>query len=636
MSILRIGGIASGLDTDKVVRDLMRIERLKVDKLYQNRQLMEWKKEQFREVINKVRTFRDTFFNILKPETNLMSSSTLKKMQVSSSNSSILTAVASNSAALGAREIEIIQLAAGAKGSSSAPVTFSIQSSGDITVPVVVTGGKNVINVSFNGQMKEITVTGGTYGSLSDLQSELQDKINTAFGTGKISVNLSPSGNRLEFVPVSSLDTLALSSSTYYAGGSIVDEEDILAVINIETGVSNRLSLSSTMETISAKLSSGPLAFNEEGKFVLTINNEAIEINKSDTLSQVLDKIKNSDAGVTLTYSSFSDTFTLKSKTTGEGTITFDGGGNFFAALKIKAVDEGRNVKFTVDGSGVASHSSNTFTVDGVTYTAKAVGTAEITVALDTEGIYAVIESFVNDYNSLIDAINSKLNEEHFRDFPPLTEEQKEEMSEKDIEKWEEKAQSGLLRREPVLENLLREMRRALYDTVGENHLMDIGIETSSNYRDNGKLVLKNGGNTLKAAIADNPDKIIDLFTRSSDISYSPNLTAEQSAQRYAESGLAHRLSDILNDNIRTTRDSSGHKGILLERAGIEGDITEYNNFYDRQINDVNKNIDRMNEMLQRKEEQLYLKFAAMEKALQQLYSQSDWLTSQLNMLSAK
>lgn len=631
MSVLRITGIASGLDTEQVVRDLMRIERLKVDRLYQERQTIQWRKEQFREIINRVRSFRDTYFDILKPETNLMSASALHKMQVSSSDSGILTAVASSGALSGTRTVEILQLATEAKGTSTAPVTAPIQSSADITEPVTVTEGKNVIRISLNGQTKEITVAEGTY-TLDELKSELQAKIDSAFGTGKIDV--SSSGNRLQFA-VSPLDTLSLSSNTYYAGG-VADEEDVLAVLNLQTGASNRLSLSSTMEEVSAKLAGGSLVFDGEGKFVVTINDVAIEIDRSDTLSQVLSKINNSAAGVTMTYSSFSDTFTLKSKATGEGTITFDAGGNLFAAFNIDSVEAGRDLQFTIDGSAVASRSGNTFTADGVTYTAKATGTATVTVNLDTEGIYTLIESFVNDYNSLIETINSKLNEEYFRDFPPLTDEQKKEMSESEIELWEEKAKSGLLRRDPLLEGLLMEMRRALYDAVGETHLTEIGIETSNNYRDNGKLVLKGGGSTLKAALAEDPEKIIELFTRTSDIAYSPNLTAAERAERYAESGLAHRLSDILNDNIRTTRDSSGCKGALLERAGIAGDISEFDNYYDRQILDVNKSIDRLNEMLTRKEEQLYLKFAAMEKALQQLYSQSDWLITQMSMLNAK
>lgn len=538
MSILRIGGIASGLDTDQIVRDLMRIERLKADRLYQQRQIIQWRKEQFREIINQVRSFRDTYFDLLRPETNLTSPSALKKMQASSSDESIVTVTAGSGAMVGETTFQVIESALKARASGSA-------------------------------------VTSGS------------------------------------------------------AEG-------------------NRLSLTDTMETVSGKLANGSLVFEEDGTFTLTINGESIVINKWDTLRDVLSKINNSKAGVQISYSSFSDTLTVTARESGAGYITTDDGGNFFSAFNIQPDAEGRigepgrDARFKINGFE-GSRSSNTFTIDGITYTinnqieaADESPEVKITVSVDVEGIFNTIEKFINDYNTLIEKINSKLNEEVFRDFPPLTDEQKKEMSEREIELWEEKAKSGLLRREPLLENLLREMRRALYDAVGENHLMEIGIETSRNYRDNGKLVLKDGGSALKAAIAENPDKIVELFTRSSAISYSPNLTAEQRAQRYAESGLAHRLSDILNDNIRTTRDSSGRKGLLLERAGIVGDLTEYNNFYDRQIQDVNKSIDRLNEMLTRREEQLYRQFTAMEKALQQLYSQSDWLITQMNLLSAK
>jgi flagellar hook-associated protein 2 len=203
--------------------------------------------------------------------------------------------------------------------------------------------------------------------------------------------------------------------------------------------------------------------------------------------------------------------------------------------------------------------------VDGITYTingkideADNSPAVTVTTALDTEGIYKTIESFINDYNSLIDIINRKLSEEYFRDYPPLTDEQKEAMSEKDIEKWEEKAQSGLLRRDPALESMLSNLRRVLYDTVGNMHLTDLGIDTSSNYRDRGKLVLTGGGSKLREAIAANPGQVADFFSARSSIPYSDT---ENRAQRYAESGLAHRLNDIINDSIRTTRDSFGRKG---------------------------------------------------------------------------
>ena len=545
MSILRIGGIASGFDTEQIVRDLMRVERMKVDKLYQNRQIIEWKREQFRESINSVRSFRDNFFNVLKPQTNMMSASSLKHMQASISSDS----------------------------GSYDPGSISVSATSEAMA------GVSTFQVIQSATAASAAKQGVTEGSSEGARLELSDTM--AVVSGKL---------KSEF------------------GGFLFDEGD-------------------------------------GSYFTLKINGEDIIVNKTDSLKTVIDKINNSKAGVQVSYSAFSDTFTVTAKATGAGHLTTDDGGNFFTALGITVTggnigDAGRDAIFEVNGFE-GSRSGNTFTIDGISYSInKKIDEADnsplvnVSVAVDVEAVYNNVKQFIDGYNSLLDELNGRLNEERFKDFFPLTDEQKEGMSEKEIEKWEEKAKSGLLRREPALENMLRDMRRALSDLTGNLHLSEIGIETSRIYQEQGKLVLKGDGSALKAAIAGNPEKVAEIFTKRSDIAYSPNLTAEQRAQRYEESGLAHRLSDILNDNIRTTRDNSGRKGILLERAGIEGDITQFNNYLDRQIKDVNKRIDRVNEMLIRKEEQYYRQFAAMEKALQQLYSQGDWLTMQMNQLN--
>lgn len=525
MSILRIGGIASGLDTEQIIKDLMRIERMKTDKLSQQKQVMEWRKELLREITNKIRSFRDEYFNLAKPQTNLMSLASLKK-NIAKSTSSLVSVSAGADALSGQTTIQILQSATSAKAT------------------VQVTG--------IDGQ---------------------------------------------------------------------------------------QLSLSDTMEAVSEKLGDA-LAFDENGQLAITINDTQIIVNKTDTLSTVITRINASSAGVQAHFSSFSNTFSLTAKATGEGYITVNDDSNFFAALGFQVGENGeigqagRDAIFKINGHEGKSK-SNAFTIDGITYTITSqvdepTENITVTVSTDTEAIYQVIEKFVNDYNALIDSINRKLTEERFRDFLPLTKEQKEEMTEKEIELWEEKAKSGLLRGESALEKLLLDLRKALYDAVGEHHLAQIGIETSRDYRDRGKLVLKDGGAVLREAIAANPDKVADLFARRPDIDYSPNLTAEQRKERYENAGLAYRISDILSDNIRTTRDSQGRKGILLELAGIEGDLSEFQNFIDRQIREINERLDRLNEQLNRKEEQYYRQFTAMEKALQQLYSQGDWLTMQL------
>ena len=527
MSVMRITGMFSGMDIDQIVTDLMKIERTKVDRLYQQRQELQWQKELYREIINKIRVFRDTYFDALKPDTNLTSNAALKRMLVTASHPDIVTVTATADALPGESTFRVIQSATAA-------------------------------------QAKAAGVTAGS-----------------------------------------------------------------------EEG--NRLSLSDTLEEISGKLASGTFSFDENDEITAVINGVELTFKKSDTLRSVLSKINNSQAGVTAFYSEFSDTFTVTSHRTGaESTITAEGA--FWAALCFEPAPDGtigeagRDARFVIDGFE-GSRPDNTFAIDGKTYTIKKTINPEdnspeisLRISPDTESVYKVIESFVRDYNELIDYINGKLNEEHFRDFPPLTDEQKKEMSEREIELWEEKAKSGLLRRDSALTSLLEDLRRAMYDAVDGMNLTRFGIDTSSNWRDRGKLVLKNGGADLKAALAANPDQVAEFFGKRSSISYSATLSREERAQRYAESGLASRLSDILNDYIRTTRDQNGNKGLLLEKAGIQGDITEFQNSYDRRINELNKQINRMNELLLSRENAYYLQFAAMETALQRLYAQGAWL----------
>ncbi len=633
MQVTRLGGLVSGLDTDQIVKDLMRIERLKADRFHRQKQVIQWQKEQYRDIINSVRGFRDRYFDVLRPETNLTSAQTLRRMAASASDSALVTVTASGTAQPGETTFRVIQSATAARAQNSGITT--IQSSESLA-GATVTGGKNTISFTLNGRTQNITVQAGYYSSADELKEELQTRLNQAFGAGKILVD--SAGGRISFSPhpsspTAASDTLSLSSATYRDAGGNMDNEDILAVMSIKSGANNRLNLSDTLETISQKLKNGPLQFDGEGAFTLTINGKEISFNKTDTLNTVLNKINNSSAGVKATYSSFADTFTITAAQTGAGEIAMDNGGNFFDALGLTP-EAGRDAAFEINGV-LATRASNTFTIDGITYAIRAkvdapgsAGPVTINVALDTETIYNTVTRFIEDYNRLIEEINGRLQEERYRDFPPLTAEQKEALSEKEIERWEQKAKSGLLRNDPALEKMLSDLRSAIFDSVGSARLSDFGIEVSSNWRDRGKLVLKNGGAALREAINRDPDQLADFFSQRSAVPYSDQANR---AQRYAESGLAHRISDILNDNIRTTRDSGGRKGILLEKAGMEGDSTHTNNLLDRQLREVDRNISRVEEMLKRREEQYYRQFAAMEKALQELYSQGDWLFSFMN-----
>jgi len=173
-------------------------------------------------------------------------------------------------------------------------------------------------------------------------------------------------------------------------------------------------------------------------------------------------------------------------------------------------------------------------------------------------------------------------------------------------------------------------MRTALYDKVEGTSLSlyQIGISTGS-YKDKGKLKIDEA--KLREALQDNFQEVVKLFTNKSQYSYDESLSdLEKRQTRYRESGLAQRLSDILQDNIRTVRDSNGKKGKLLEKAGMSGDLSEFNNLMNSEINNKNKLIDTLIEKLFEKEDYYYKKFAAMEKILSEMQNQSNWLMSQL------
>jgi len=372
------------------------------------------------------------------------------------------------------------------------------------------------------------------------------------------------------------------------------------------------------------------------------------------TMHQLMNLINTNDkAGVNIFYSSIEKGFILQSKATGASTdITLnDISGSFlqdiglaaYGAEKISGTDA--RVYFAKIGSSdpgdpgnniLWQSPTNTFTIDGVTYTLKNTtpdGTVPITitVAQDVDKAYNAINNFVDKYNQLIDRINGKLNEERFRDYLPLTDAQRKEMSEKEIELWEEKAKSGLLRSDSILQNIIYNMRRALSDAVEEVciSLSSIGITTGL-YFERGKLHIDES--KLKEALRNDLERVIDLFIKKSDINYSPDLDSESRTQRYNQSGLMYRISDILMDTIRTTRDSRGKKGILLEKAGIVGDITEFQNLMDDELKRLDRRIDAAVEAMIRQENRYWAQFTALERAIQQMNAQSMWLMQQLGL----
>jgi flagellar hook-associated protein 2 len=260
-----------------------------------------------------------------------------------------------------------------------------------------------------------------------------------------------------------------------------------------------------------------------------------------------------------------------------------------------------------------ASYSSNTFTISGITFTAKKEQPTDLSVTVGTDAVtvYNSIKAFVDKYNDTISAINSKLTEQKNRDFPPLTEDQRKTMSDDDIKLWEEKAKKGTLQNDTILGGSLYALRNAWGNPVSSipssdlKQLAQIGITTGV-YTDQGKLIIDE--NKLRQAISENPDQVNAMFTTDDGVTNSDN-----------GDGLAVRIYNQTDSIMKQIKDKAG-----TDTSGIE-DYT-----LGKDLQDLKKRVDDTNTRMKALEDHYYTQFDAMEKFISQMNQQSNWLTQQL------
>lgn len=451
---------------------------------------------------------------------------------------------------------------------------------------------------------------------------------------------LNASSNMLSASAYSAFDVAMLTTTsavTVKAGASATEGK---VTINSITQLAEAASLSST-DVFTAELSRDTalkdLAFKNELTFQqngdvkevkFSINNVDFTFNEDTLLSDMMSQINASDAGVKISYSSLKDGFTITSKTTGSASKIDikNTAGNMFSyvdteghtvagALGIAAqTKNGQDAVLKIDGYDVVK-SSNTFTIDGITYTLndKYIPADEndkgisFSVTKNVDAVVDKISKFVDSYNELIGKLQSMIGEEVYRSYSPLTDAQKEEMSDSDIEKWEEKAKSGMLHNDSGIQSLLTTVRKALYTTVEGTgmKLSDIGLTTGT-YTDGAKITLNK--DKLKKALETNPDAVTSLFVKTSK--------STDANTKFNESGFVARLSDSLLSYTKQATDVS--------LDAVEDSIS-----------DSKEEVGKLEDKLSAKSDALYLKFSAMEAALAKLNSQSSWLSSLFSSTSS-
>lgn len=466
---------------------------------------------------------------------------------------------------------------------------------------------------------------------LKSIQKSLQDAFNNKIGMNRIRVELDNETNPTKLVfktkiPDGTKDSNQLeddkTSVLKVTGGTAP-----LDALGLSVGDSNHLNLNS-------KISSFIEDTGTDSTYALKINDVDIKgITGDSTIQDVIDKINKSNAKVKVTYLETANRFQITSTEQGtSGKIfinTSDGlakklfGGD---NTEGKIEESGQDAIINVSYDGVATEirrSSNTFDLEGIAvtvsgefgYTGDNLDTTAEAVTFsakaNTEKVINSVKEMVEAYNSIIEAVNKEISTKPNRSYTPLTDEQKEEMSESQIEKWEEKAKEGLLFNDSDLSSLASHMRFVLKDAgLDYQDLEKIGLTASTNASDNGKLVLDE--DKLIAALETEPTLVQKLF-----------------AGDGTSNGLMTNIKNVFDQYAKKEGSS---KGILVDKAGSSlAPLSLLTNTIYKQLEDMDKTLKSLQTYLTTEQDRYISKFASLETVIAQMNSQSSWLSQQFS-----
>lgn len=388
-----------------------------------------------------------------------------------------------------------------------------------------------------------------------------------------------------------------------------------------------------TKASASNKINSGStlsdLGFKPEadGTYKLNINGTEISLDKNSTISSMMSAVNKSAAGVTMTYSSLTNSFTLESKEFGGAGKVEVGDTSLGRSLCLVddngtvGASEGQNAIFEINGQEVYLN-DNTYTLDGNTFTFNdnmTIGeTYTVNIAKDSTTVKDALKKFVESYNKLIDDVYGYIGKSPAKDddgntYEPLTNAEKDEMSEDEITKWEEKAKQGVLYNDSTVSTVMSQMRSALYTSVtlddgSKFGIYNLGIKTSSEWSEHGKLQIDE--NAFDKAFENNEDAIIKLFTDS-------------------DTGMMKKLNSVIDGAVKSSG-AANTRGTLVRKAGkADSSVTTDSTIYKEMV----KMQDRLKELQDRydtKEEYWWKVFTNMETAMADLNSQTSYISSYL------
>ncbi len=560
---VQLSGLASGIDWTSIVSEMLTIARAPEAQMTAQQTTDNQKNSAYQTIGTDLTTLTNDITKLNDP-------SFFDSRTASTADDSVASATAAEGTPVGNFTFNVTQLATDAAQVGSAAAK-PLSATNDVSGLVLGNAGfaTPVTAGTFTVNGKSITI------STSDTLQSVFDQISTAT-SGAVTGSYD-----------ATTDEISLTSSSPIVLGSATDTSNFLQASELYNNGTGSITSTSGLGGINlnSTLSSANLATtisdggSGNGQFL--INGVQINYNSStDTISDVLQRINDSSAGVTATYDGISNSFKLTNKTTGDVGISMqDVTGNFLAATGLSSgtLQRGTNLEYSINGGGAQISQSNTVDASssgltGLSITASGVGSTTVSVGSDTSTISSAITNFVNDYNTVQNYISSQTS---------TTTDSSGNVT------------PGLLTGDLDAENIETSLRQLVgVSPSGSSgaiqNLNELGI--LSNGTDN-TLALPDA-TTLANTIASNLADVKNLFTNPTN-------------------GLATSLTTYLND-------TNGPDGVL---SNDEANMT-------KESTDIGTSITNLEKQISNEQMQLTSEFTAMETAINTINTEKQYLNA--------
>ena len=637
MAGVRMTGLASGLDTESLVKQLSDAYQTKVDNAKKKQTKAEWKKEAWASLNTKLMDFYKGALNTFK------SAGTYNSKLVNGTLNGVKV-TANSKAVSGNHKIQVkstanAQMWTGHKINTGTYTASSYTAITDTSKKISELYDKNGYSIQNALNGSSFTVQNAEDGSKVDVNinidenttvDDLLQDINTQLdGTGlKASMTqgrltftnetaATYSGGRSLMITAANETSAKALGLTYDASGkgmtvkskSEISGNEVNTVSGSAFAYDKQVTADSKV-TGSSKLVDLGIAQGTSIK----VNGTEIVVDRTTTMDSLASAM--AKTGINASYDTNQGRFYLSSKNTGvENAFTVEADDATLAALGLNLTDGEAGKIDASDASLVYNgveytQATNSFNINGLTMDVSSVGGEQaFSVDTDVDGIYDKVKSFVKEYNTLITEMNKLYDASSSRGYEPLTSDEKDAMTDEDIKNWENKIKGSLLRRDSTISTLLTSMRTTLNKSVEVTNsdgttsryaLSSFGIVTSD-YTEKGQLHIQGNADDsdfaglddkLKAAISDNPEALMKTLTT---------------------------LGDEIYKNFQSS---------MKRVVGVRSSLTFYNDLeMDDDIKSYKEDVTSLQKKLQDEQDKYYKQFSSMETALTKLQSQQTYIS---------